>query len=648
MSAIAGIYHFNGEQVDAQLGRQLMDALHHFPADRIDTWHRDNIFFGCHAQWITNESVQEKLPYYDSDRRLAITADAIIDNRDELLERLHVEHSRRQETSDSEIILLAYQAWGDQSPKYLVGDFAFMIWDERQQLLFGARDFSGARTLYYHRNNEQLAFCTVMKPLFSLPHVTKQLNEAWLAEYIAITGMFEPPNCGITIYKQIEQLPPAHAITISRDQVKVTRYNSFANVSPLKLKSNADYEEAFRDVFQRAVTSRLRTSRQVGAYLSGGLDSGSVVSFAAKALQKDSRVLHTYSYVPEEDFVDWTPKYKLANERPNIQATVQHVGNIEPNYLSFQGRSPFSEMDDWLEIMETPYKSFENSFWLKGIYEKAQQQGIGILLNGQRGNYGISWGPALDYYMTLMRGMKWFRLIREVNQYSEKIGVDRARIYRVVSRKAFPILNRWRPVSEPYEFPQLVNPEFAKQTGIFERLHDRKFTGIGTTADLPSDPMEARKEHFERVHVWNISGARGAKLSLRYGVRGHDPTNDLRVVRYCLSLPMEQFVQKGVDRSLIRRSTEGYLPDQIRLNQRVRGIQAADLIHRMIPAWPAFVDELRCMSQDPRMQQIIHMPAIHDGIALVEQGPKSETAYNPKIKILMRSLIIYRFLQKNF
>ncbi|UVI31512.1 asparagine synthase-related protein [Paenibacillus spongiae] len=648
MSAIAGIYHFNGDPIVVEHGGRLMDALQRFPANRVDTWHKDGVFLGCHAQWITNESIHEQLPYYDPNRRLAITADAIIDNRDELFEKLQVEHSRRQGMSDSELILLAYQKWGEESPKYLVGDFAFMIWDESRQQLFGARDFSGARTLYYYRNNEQLAFCTVMNPLFSLPYVEKRLNEEWLAEYIAITGMFEPPNCGVTVYKEIEHLPPAHYITISSSGVKVTRYNTFANVSPLKLKSNTDYEEAFRDVFQRAVTSRLRTNRQVGAYLSGGLDSGSVASFAAKALQKENRVLHTYSYVPVDDFVDWTPKYKMANERPNIQATVQHVGNIQPNYLSFGDRSPFSEMDDWLDIMETPYKSFENSFWLKGIYERAQQEEIGILLNGQRGNYGISWGPALDYYMTLMRGMKWFRLMREVNKYSANIGVDKDRIYRVVSRKAFPILNRWRPVSEPYEFPQLVNPEFAMQTGIYDRLHDRKFTGIGTTADLPSDPMEARKEHFERLHVWSISGARGAKLSLRYSVRGHDPTNDLRVIRYCLSLPMEQFVQNGVDRSLIRRSTEGYLPDQVRLNQRVRGIQAADLIHRMIPAWPAFVDELRRMSQDTQMQQIIHMPVIQNGLALVEQGPKPETAYNPQIKILMRSLIIYRFLQKNF
>lgn len=98
---------------------------------------------GCLSQWITPESIGELLPYYDSNRQLAITADAIIDNRSELFERLQIKQADQNVITDSELILNAYQKWGEDAPKYLIGDFAFMIWDEKIQRLFGARDFSG-------------------------------------------------------------------------------------------------------------------------------------------------------------------------------------------------------------------------------------------------------------------------------------------------------------------------------------------------------------------------------------------------------------------------------------------------------------------------------------------------------------------------
>ena len=171
----------------------------------------------------------------------------------------------------------------------------------------------------------------------------------------------------------------------------------------LKLKSNEEYVEAFQEVFQEAVNSRLRTHHQVGAQLSGGLDSGSIVSFAAKKLKMENKQLHTLSYIPPKDFEDFTPRNIMPDERPFIKATVQHVGNIKDYYLDFEGRDPFSEIDDFLDTMEMPYKFFENSFWLKGMFEEAQKKDIGLLLNGGRGNLSISWGSAIDYYATSIK-----------------------------------------------------------------------------------------------------------------------------------------------------------------------------------------------------------------------------------------------------
>lgn len=642
MSAIAGIYHLNDEPINLEHGWRMMKELEKYPANDVQTWHSEKVFLGCHAQWITPESVGEKLPYYDHERRLAITADAIIDNRDELFEKLQVKKSDRKTMSDSELILLSYHKWGEESPKYLVGDFAFMIWDERKRKLFGARDFSGARTLYFYRYKQRFAFSTVIHPLLSLPDIEKELNEQWLAEYLVLAGTIDAVNTSITPYKNIEQLPPSHSISVVGDKITFTRYCHLIPEKQLKLKSNEEYVEAFQDVFQKAVTSRIRTHLNVGAQLSGGLDSGAVVSFAVKAMRKNNKKLHTFSYIPPKDFVDFTSKQQLADERPFIKSTVHHVGGIKDSYLAFDGRNSYLEIDSLLEIMEMPYKFFENSFWLKGMFEKASEEGVGLLLNGDRGNFSISWGFALDYYAILLKKLKWFRLYQELDQYSKTVGGSRLRSLPDIARAGFPVMDKIFQQGTPYKLPPIINPEFAKSIDIYNKL---KEYGIEKSGWFPASTIFVeRKRHFENMFIWNTGNTFSAKLSLRYSLSKRDPTNDIRVVRFCLSIPEDQYVQNGMDRALVRRSTEEYLPDKVRLNQSIRGVQGADWVHRMIPYWNDFKDDLGQLMADERALEFLDGQAIKRALLKVEEGPRPEYATDPEYKILMRSLIVYRFI----
>ncbi|MDQ0975350.1 asparagine synthase (glutamine-hydrolyzing) [Neobacillus niacini] len=644
MSAIAGIYHLNDEPINLEHGRRLMKDLEKYPADDIQTWHSDKVFLGCHAQWITPESIGEELPFYDYGRQLAITADAIIDNREELFERLQVHKDDWNKITDSQLILLAYEKWGKESPKYLIGDFAFMIWDERKRILFGARDFSGTRTLYYFYDNNQLTFCTTIKPLLTLPKIRKILNESWLAEFLAIPVNFESVDSFSTIYKGIEQVPPSHSITVENGRLSFNRYCTLSKSGKIYLKSDVDYEEAFRDVFGKAVRSRVRTHRKVGAHLSGGLDSGSVASFAAKELKNSNKLLHAFSYVPVDDFVDFTHKTRVANEKSYIKATVQFVGNINDQYLSFDDRNPFTEIDEWLEIHEMPYKFFENTFWLRGIYEQANLQGIGVLLNGQRGNWTISWGPVLDYYAVLLKKMNWITLYKELSLYSQNMKVNKPRIMKEVRKKAFPSIYNIIQKQEPFHFPKIINPEFAKRTNVLNMLHEN---GVDISAsELPS-AYEVRKRQFEKLYYWNTTGTYSSKLSLKYALWDRDPTNDLRVINFCLSVPEDQYVRKGLDRSLVRRSTIDYLPDKVRLNMRSRGVQGADGVHRMTSNWGSFIKELNQLSSNSVIGEYLDLNIIKEATSKIEKEAKPEYAFDFDFRILMRCLIVSRFI-KNF
>ncbi|WP_029192446.1 asparagine synthase-related protein [Paenibacillus harenae] len=643
MSAITGVIHFNKEPVTVETIENMMQALQKYPADDVRVWHDRFVFLGCHAQWITPESTKERLPYYDEQHKLAITADAIIDNREELFNRLQIEHFRRKQMTDSELILLAYLKWGKEAPQYLIGDFAFILWDERKRLLFGARDLSGNRTLYYYHHSGQFAFCTVMNPLFAISGVKKQLNESWLAEFLMIPVILDTIDVHSTVYHHIEQIPPGHSITVADGNLALEQYGTF--ITPggkLKLKTNGEYEEAFREVFQEAVTSKLRTYRKVGASLSGGLDSGAVVGFAADPLRKEGKTLHSYSYVPPSDFVDWTSKSRMADESPYIEATVQHVGNIAHNHLDFPGRNSFEEMNDLLGLMEAPYKFFENSYWIKGILEQAEKHGVGVLLNGGNGNYSISWGPAMDYYAQLLRKLRLLRFYHELKLYGRNMRIGRSRLLPEIGKMAFPFLapsffSKPRP-----DMPLLIHPDLAERTNVFDKLKNHN---VGLTESSMNE-FEARIDQFENLSVLNHQGTSSTKLSLRYAVRERDPTNDPRVVRFCLSVPVEQYVQNGIDRSLIRRSTENYLPDEVRLNLRVRGVQGADWIHRMIPSWSAFTEELHQLCRDSKASYFLNVKQIKESLAIIGNSPKPEYAFDPNARLLMQSLIVYRFIRQ--
>jgi len=643
MSAIVGVIQYGEQPVDTASGHIMMEQLQRkYNFDDVREWVDGQVYFGSLVQWVTPESVHEHLPIYHPELRLAITADVILDNRVELCDLLQVDYERRRHIGDGELLLLAYAKWQDRCVDYFLGDYAFLIWDENNHRLFGARDLSGNRTLYYHTDRKgKWMFSSAIKPLLTIPGIKAKINEQWLAEFMAIIGMYECSDSSMTAYENIRQLPPAHTIVITDDRLHIARYGE-QPVETLHLRSNEEYEEAFRSVFQQAVRSKLRTHKQVGVTLSGGLDSGSVAGFAAPILQEQGKRLHSYSYVPADDFIDYTGKHSAADERPYISETVKHVGNIDANYLSLSGYSPLSIVDGFLDTMEIPYKYFENSFWIKGVYEQAKQDGVGVLLTGGRGNYTVSFGPAIDYYARLMRAFRWSLLMRELHSYSRAVGVGRSNLVRVIGKRAFPYMIGVNGSAMKEDWPRLIDPQFASQSRVYESLEER---GISLYETMGHDMIEARMNILHNLAVINKNGSAASKLSLKYGIREGDPTGDWRVIRFCLSLPMDQYVQNGMDRAMIRRATAGYLPDRIRLNQRIRGTQGADWLHRMLPHWPKFKAELLRMCSLEQVKRYVHTSEITNILTQYGDQPDPEHAFNPSMRYLVRGYIVSRFIE---
>lgn len=171
-------------------------------------------------------------------------------------------------------------------------------------------------------------------------------------------------------------------------------------------------------------------------------------------------------------------------------------------------------------------------------------------------------GSPINYYAILLKKFKWLRLIQELHQYSMKTGGARFRLLPNIIRTGFPIIDQKAAKEKTVELPTLISSELAERTGVFLKLKEYGIDSSGWVAS--KNLYEQRRIVFDKICTWNSGSTFNAKLSLRYKLWKRDPTNDVRVVRYCFSVPEDQFVQNGLDRALIRRATKIYY--QIKLD----------------------------------------------------------------------------------
>ena len=384
MSGIVGIYYTEGRPVTREQLGSMLDAIAHRGSDGADLWHRGNIGLGHRLLWTTPESLLESLPWCDRTTDMTITADARIDNRDELISLLDLKHLPAEKITDSKLILEAYHKWGVDCPHKLLGDFAFAIWDGKQQQLFCARDPMGIKPFYYYYTHNLFAFASEIKALFCLNEVKRELNELRIAYQLA--GFLEDRE--ITFYQDIYRLKAAHSLTIDKQKKQYRRYWAFDIDRRVKLSSDREYAEAFKELFTESVRCRLRSAFPVGSTLSGGLDSSSITCTARNLLSETDQQLHTFSAIfpnlPQSDL-------RAIDERHYMNA-VKSAGGIQARDIRADLLDPLL---NWLWQEEEPILS-PNIYIHEGMYNCAKQQGVRVFLDGVDGDTTVShgWRPA--------------------------------------------------------------------------------------------------------------------------------------------------------------------------------------------------------------------------------------------------------------
>lgn len=643
MSAICAVFRLDGAPVPAARITSLLAALDEYGSEAA-SWAPESeaapAAMGCRPWRVTTEDAGYRAPLQSAEGRLVLVADARIDNRTELAAALGISAGLAGDLPDAAFILAAYQAWGPDAPRRLIGDFAFILWDQQRRALLAARDGVGQRVLFYHQSPRELALATTAHALAGLPDVRPRLNLQKVAE-----GLVLLPSQENTYFEGILRLAPGHALTATGEGIRLEQFWSPEPERRLVLGSDREYVEGFLQVFGEAVRAQLRSTGPVGIMASGGLDSSSVAAVAAAQLREQGRHLPVFHAAPRAGFQGVVRRGLVADESADVEALARLHPNMDLRIRRPDDRTPFDEIETSFRMTGAPARNPTNVGWFDGIYAAASAEGIRVLLAGHKGNATISY-TGLRSLPDAVRQGHWVYAWREACAFARATGAGRRDVlrHRVLDALVPPFLADWgrrlshRPAAQVWDAEASpINPDFARSIGLADRVRAARL-----------DQLNARRLGEVDFRISVLRG--GADVADThsgfrpwFGIETRDPTADRRVVEYCFSIPGSQYLRDGVTRRLIRRAMEGRLPDQIR-SRTTTGAQSADWAEWLPAMREMFRAEVELLGQSDTAARCLDLPRLR---SLLHRWPdrlgvEHEKEYN---LLLPRGIMMGRFIR---
>jgi asparagine synthase (glutamine-hydrolysing) len=598
MSGMAGLFNRDGQSLNPAALAHMIQLLAHRGPDGSHSWSQNEIGLAHCLLWTTPESLHETLPAQNSSGSLVITADARIDNREELLENLGWEDQEDLTITDSQIILGAYETWGDACPQKLLGDFAFAIWDQPQQCLFAARDHLGVKPFYYHQSPAQFAFASEIKALLGLPGISRRPNLTRLGDFL----LLQLQDKVLTTYQDILRLPPAHILKVTAASLEIKAYWALDPTYELKLDSDEAYRQEFRRIFTEAVRCRLRSAFPIAAHLSGGLDSSSVVCVARQLLQQAQKPpLQTLSNIFDE--------VTDCDERPYINAVLA-LGDLVPHYIHADQFGPLTDLAAIRPVEDEALLGPSHHYPWR-LSQKARDIGARVVLDGLDGDNVV--GHGITRLKELADIGNWKRFAAEaqaVAQHYQHSPVALFKFYGVQGFQKQLKSLRWVPACQGAMIlhhqlglsrrtllwrwglrPLLVQPlarslkrwrdRWFRRNGTAARSGTGAKTSLLTPQFLESYDLEPRFQSLDRNPHATATVREGHWQNLDHGViplvleqfdraaaacsiEERHPFMDKRLIEFCLSLPAEYKLSQGWGRFILRQGLAGILPEAIR------------------------------------------------------------------------------------
>lgn len=605
--------------------------------DRINEKDIKSHLFGCGIQHITEESKREQLPIYSQEEQLLFTSDCILDNRSELTALLGIHDPS---TPDGTIMYYAYLRWGVDCVTHFHGLYSLAVYDIATDTLFLATDPTASRCLYYYQHENGCTFSTLLEPILQT-HQGIQKNDLYLQDYLIAPGLRPNLSATETPYEGIYKLEAGTYVIIKENQKQIHRYWT-PDTLPVNIENESDCKEAFLSTFRTCVHNAVRTSGELGIALSSGFDSSSVAALAAQELQKSSKSLYSYTYVPYyEQVSDKHESHMVINEQEAVQKTVTMYPNIKPKFLTTKGVDFYQSVDEILSIMEIPFKAFINLPSLQELFETASSNNCKVFLTGQYGNATISYGDIDNVLYDMYSNKHYVSYLSTLNQYCKKAKENRKKTLRGCKGYFKFTDSILKSPSSPSN-EDVANPFLNKSL-----ISSYPYAARYANEKLPVNARVALPKCLYEHYLYSTAaltylGEYETKFGLANGIIIRDPTRDSDIISFCHSIPYKYFAYKGTPRWLVREGLKDYLPQEIIKPYFRYGLQNADWAHRVSLNWDSIYQSVKSNVTSPVLAKYIDSD-IFATFFIDNSDEFHEDIYNQSIYLFILD-ILSRFL----
>lgn len=545
MCGIAGFIDkaYRSDDAEHVLDRMCKVIRHRGP-DEQGTWTGDGVALGMRRLSIIDLSGGHQ-PIFNEDQSVLVVFNGEIYNYQSLKQQLQARGHHFATNSDTEVIVHAYEEYGDECVTHLRGMFVFALWDRKRQRLLAARDRFGKKPFNYYWDGQRLVFGSEIKSLLE-SNIPREVDPIALDEYLVYRYVPTP----LTLFKNVKKLPAAHVLIYENGQISTKRYWELPFTS-----TNQDDEatalERIRSLLKEAVQIRLMSEVPLGAFLSGGIDSSVVVGFMSQLL---SQPVKTFSIGFEED---------TYSELPYARKVAQHFHTDHHEFIVKYDL--VSALPQLVWAFDEP---FADSSMLPTYYvSKMAREHVTVVLSGDGGDE--IFGGYQQYHREY--------LIQRVPPFARTL-LSHASEFMPDGMRGKQRLTTWRKdygtrsIEALMLFPdyariELYTPEF------YEQVRDHR-------------PFERHLELYRAVHHLDATAAmqyvdahtyltddilvKVDKTSMLNSLETRAPLLDHVLAEYVTSLRPDVRMHHGIQKHLLKKIAAEMLPAEV-LNRRKQG-----------------------------------------------------------------------------
>lgn len=574
MCGIAGIVNLRGNPVEpAEISRLTSLIAHRGPFGE-GTWFnaKRNVAFGHRRLAIIDPGEGGYQPMVSGDGRHVIVYNGEIYNFLELRRELEAKGAVFRSQSDTEVILAAWQAWGEDMLLRFNGMWALAIYDTATDELFLARDRFGIKPMLYALSSERFVFASEQRAL-----ARSGLLETSLDIDVARRLLLDPfgiEGSERTLYSQVRRLQGGHCMWLRQGRVQVRRWWRTVDHLPAIPQTETERVARFRDLFQDSVALRMRSDVPIGTCLSGGFDSSAVICAMAS---------HEKAGMGPRDSTAWRHAFVATfpgasnDERPMAEEAAAWA-DVAPSFLEIGRADALTDLDRILDDNDDVYIGLPSAPWL--IYRELRRQNVTVSLDGH-GADELMGAYFQEGQSAAFRIRNAAAALMSRSRLAQR-GIDFLRA-QMISRQGRYFL-RGGLTAIPAALPLVAeNDELPDTWGALNRRLYRMFH---------STTLPTILRNFDR-------------LSMAHGIEVRMPFMDWRLVTYTMALPETSKSADGMTKVVARQAMANLMPESIRTARRKVGFNSpmpewlngplagwtAELLDRKVPAFAEFVDE---------------------------------------------------------